>query len=87
MGYRSSQATPPHLPGFSLLLPKPLRYYCQPIPKKKKKNDFLFFYQPFLLCFLLLYLIHIGGAFPGGPVTKIPHFYCRGHRFSPWLGN
>ena len=24
---------------------------------------------------------------PGGPVVKIPCFHCRGHRFSPWLGN
>lgn len=47
MGYRSSQATPPHLPGFSLLLPKPLRYYCQPIPKKKKKMTFSSFISPF----------------------------------------
>ena len=25
--------------------------------------------------------------FPGSPVTKIPFFHCRGHRFNPWLGN
>lgn len=45
--YRSSQATPPHLPGFSILLPKPLRYYCQTIPKKKKKMTFSSFISPF----------------------------------------
>ena len=25
--------------------------------------------------------------FPGGPVVKISHFHCKGHKFSPWLGN
>ena len=27
------------------------------------------------------------GDFPGGPVVKTVCFHCRGHRFSPWLGN
>ena len=26
-------------------------------------------------------------GFPRGPVVKTPHFHCRRHRFSPWLGN
>ena len=25
--------------------------------------------------------------FPSRPVVKTPHFYCRGLRFNPWLGN
>ena len=25
--------------------------------------------------------------FPGGPVAKTPHFYCRGHGFCLWLRN
>ena len=25
--------------------------------------------------------------FPGSPVVRTLHFYCRGHRFDPWLGN
>ena len=25
--------------------------------------------------------------FPGGPVAKTLHFYCRGLRFDLWLGN
>ena len=25
--------------------------------------------------------------FPGGPVVRIPHFQCRGHKFDPWSGN
>ena len=25
--------------------------------------------------------------FPGGPVVKTLHFYCRGCGFDPWLGN
>ena len=25
--------------------------------------------------------------FPGGSVTKIPGFYCRGHGFDPWFAN
>ena len=27
------------------------------------------------------------GDFAGGPVVKTTYFQCRGHRFSPWLGN
>jgi len=27
------------------------------------------------------------GDFPGGPVVMTPGFYCRVHRFDPWLGN
>ena len=26
------------------------------------------------------------GDFPGCPVVRTPHFYCRGHLFDPWLG-
>lgn len=25
--------------------------------------------------------------FPSGPVVRTPDFYCRGHKFNPWLGN
>ena len=25
--------------------------------------------------------------FPGGPVAKTPHSYCRRPGFDPWLGN
>ena len=24
--------------------------------------------------------------FPGSPVVRILHFYCRVHRFDPWMG-
>lgn len=26
------------------------------------------------------------GECAGGPVIRTPHFYCRGHSLSPWLG-
>ena len=26
-------------------------------------------------------------VFPGGPVVKAPHFYCKGREFDPWLEN
>ena len=26
-------------------------------------------------------------GFPGGPVVRPLHSYCRGHGFDPWLGN
>ena len=29
----------------------------------------------------------LSSHFPGGPVVKTLHFHCRGHGFSPWLGN
>ena len=28
-----------------------------------------------------------GQDFPGCPAAKNPLVHCRGHRFSPWLGN
>ena len=31
--------------------------------------------------------INIWWDFPGSPAVETPGFWCRGHRFDPWLGN
>ena len=35
----------------------------------------------------LFIIVKDGRDFLGGPVVKTLGFHCRGHGFSPWLGN
>ena len=50
-------------------------------------------YFPHFAFILILHQVHCQAKtqaswdFPGGPVVKIMHFQCRGHRFNPWSGN
>ena len=58
-----------------------LIYYCL---KKIHQSKGIFFF--FCKC-ILIFNYCIRGDFPGSPVVTTPHFHCREHKFSPWLGN
>lgn len=80
------------------LLSSQKEFYLQ-LPQKTSWYTLIFWYiivsrrrstkvKEFFFCkCILIFNYCVRADFPGRPVVTTPHFYCREHEFSPWLGN